>query len=203
MELVSALFYVFASLLVCSAFAVVIARHPVHAVLFLIFAFFNAAGLFLLAGAEFLALLLVIVYVGAVAVLFLFVVMMLDVDFVALRQGMRRFIPVAGGMALILLLEMILVLNAWPELAVHPRESPSPEGVSNAVALGRVLYDDYFLVFQGAGVILLIAMIGAIVLTVQPRKKQPKRQSIAQQNTRQVTDTLEIRNLSSGSGVDV
>jgi NADH-quinone oxidoreductase subunit J len=203
MELLSALFYVFASLLLCSALAVVLARHPVHAVLFLIFAFFNAAGLFLLAGAEFLALLLVIVYVGAVAVLFLFVVMMLDVDFAALRQGMRRFVPVAGSVALVLVAEMILVLMAWPELPARAGESIAPEGVSNAVALGRVLYDNYFLAFQGAGVILLIAMIGAIVLTVQPREKQPKRQSISRQNTRQMADTLEIRNVPSGSGVDV
>ena len=147
-------------------------RNPVHSVLFLILAFFNAAALFLIAGAEFLAMILVIVYVGAVAVLFLFVVMMLDVDFVRLRQGFQRYAPLGAVVGGILFLELVFALGAWTFAgeAEELRMSPAPaDGVSNAEALGRILYTDYVYLFQAAGLILLVAMIGAIVLTHRSR----------------------------------
>ncbi len=179
-------FYAFAAILVASAVMVVTSRNPVHSVLFLILSFFNAAGLFLLAGAEFLAMILVIVYVGAVAVLFLFVVMMLDVDFVQLREGFQRYAPFGAVVGGILFLELILVLGAWqfaPE-AVDLRLSPVPAGVSNTEALGRIIYTDYIFLFQAAGMILLVAMIGAIVLTLRDKPANSKRQDIAAQIAR-------------------
>ena len=179
-------FYAFAAILVASAVMVVTSRNPVHSVLYLILAFFNAAGLFLLAGAEFLAMILVIVYVGAVAVLFLFVVMMLDVDFVQLREGFQRYAPFGAVVGGILFLELILVLGAWqfaPE-AVDLRLSPVPAGVSNTEALGRIIYTDYIFLFQAAGMILLVAMIGAIVLTLRDKPANSKRQDIAAQIAR-------------------
>ena len=170
MIIASIAFYVFAAILLVSAAMVVTARNPVHSVLFLILAFFNAAALFLIAGAEFLAMILVIVYVGAVAVLFLFVVMMLDIDFAELREGFQRYAPVGATVGLILLIELGLALTGWkiaPEAATL-RLSPSGS-VANTVALGRVLYTDYVLLFQTAGLVLLVAMIGAIVLTLRDR----------------------------------
>jgi NADH-quinone oxidoreductase subunit J len=161
-------FYLFAAVAVASGVMVIGARNPVHSVLFLILAFFNSAGLFVLLGAEFLAMILVVVYVGAVAVLFLFVVMMLDINFVALRAGFLRYMPIGALIGLILLAELVLVFGAWvisPEsvqVALHPM--PVTPEVTNARALGRILYTDYFYLFQTAGLILLVAMIGAILM---------------------------------------
>src|SRR5499427_8724945 len=166
------MFYVFAALAVASGVLVVSSRNPVHSVLFLISAFFNSAGLFVLIGAEFLAMILVIVYVGAVAVLFLFVVMMLDVDFAELRGGFQRYLPVGATVGAVLFIELALVLGGWrfaPDAATL-RLSPAPAQVANTAALGRLLYTDYIFLFQAAGLILLVAMIGAIVLTLRDRK---------------------------------
>ncbi|WP_421994391.1 NADH-quinone oxidoreductase subunit J [Roseococcus sp.] len=176
-------FYVFAFILIASAVMVVTSRNPVHSVLYLILAFFNAAALFLLAGAEFLAMILVIVYVGAVAVLFLFVVMMLDVDFVQLREGFQRYAPIGAIVGGILFLELLLVFGAWQFStdAAELRLSPTPAGMSNTEAIGRIIYTDYVYLFQGAGLILLVAMIGAIVLTLRERQADSKRQVIATQ----------------------
>ena len=178
-------FYLFAFILIASAVMVVTSRNPVHSVLYLILAFFNAAALFLIAGAEFLAMTLVIVYVGAVAVLFLFVVMMLDVDFVQLREGFQRYAPIGAIVGGILFLELLLVLGTWQfsSDAAELRLSPTPAGVSNTHALGRIIYTDYIFLFQAAGLILLVAMIGAIVLTLR-EKPTSKRQSIAAQVSR-------------------
>ena len=178
-------FYAFAAVLIASAVMVVTSRNPVHSVLYLILAFFNAAALFLIAGAEFLAMILVIVYVGAVAVLFLFVVMMLDIDFVRLRQGFQRYAPVGAVIGGILFLELVFVLGAWQSSgqAEGLRLNAMPEGVQNTVAIGRVLYTDYVFLFQGAGLILLVSMIGAIVLTHRDRVRS-RRQDIEAQVTR-------------------
>ena len=168
-------------------------RNPVHSVLFLILAFFNAAALFLIAGAEFLAMILVIVYVGAVAVLFLFVVMMLDVNFAELRGGFQRYAPVGATVGAILFGELALVLGGWqfaPEASTL-RLSPAPADVDNTRALGRLIYTDYVFLFQAAGLILLVAMIGAIVLTHRDRSTT-RHQNIDRQNARAVADTLEI-----------
>ncbi|MEJ0046160.1 MAG: NADH-quinone oxidoreductase subunit J [Rhodospirillales bacterium] len=200
--MITAFFYLFSFILLGSAAAVVTARNPVHAVLFLILAFFNAAGLFLLAGAEFLAMILVIVYVGAVAVLFLFVVMMLDVDFVQLREGFQRYAPVGAVVGAALLGELGAVLFGWQVApgAADLRMSATPLGVDNTRALGLVLYTDYFYLFQMAGLILLVAMIGAIVLTHRQRPGT-RRQQITRQQTRIVADTLEVLHVRSGAGV--
>ena len=195
-------FYLFAAILLVSAAMVVTARNPVHSVLFLILAFFNAAALFLIAGAEFLAMILVIVYVGAVAVLFLFVVMMLDIDFVELREGFQRYAPIGATVGLVLLIELGLVLTGWkiaPD-ATTLRLSPTNVAVPNTVALGRVIYTDYVFLFQTAGLILLVAMIGAIVLTLRDRRGV-RRQSIAMQNARMPADTLELVDVVRGAGV--
>jgi len=178
-------FYLFAFILIASAVMVVTSRNPVYSVLYLILAFFNAAALFLIAGAEFLAMILVIVYVGAVAVLFLFVVMMLDVDFVQMREGFQRYLPVGAVIGGILFLELLLVLGAWRFAADvgDLRLSPTPEGVSNTEALGRVIYTDYIYLFQASGLILLVAMIGAIVLTLRD-KPTARRQNVAEQVAR-------------------
>jgi NADH-quinone oxidoreductase subunit J len=196
------LFYIFAAILLVSAAMVVSARNPVHSVLFLILAFFNAAALFLIAGAEFLAMILVIVYVGAVAVLFLFVVMMLDVDFTQLRSGFQRYLPVGATVGVVLLIELGLVLTGW-QLApgsIQLRLSPIPVDISNTEALGQVLYTDYVMLFQLAGLVLLVAMIGAIVLTLRDRKTS-RHQSIRRQTERTVADTLEMLTVSIGAGV--
>jgi NADH-quinone oxidoreductase subunit J len=195
-------FYAFAAVLIASAAMVVTSRNPVHSVLFLILAFFNAAALFLIAGAEFLAMILVIVYVGAVAVLFLFVVMMLDVDFSRLREGFQRYAPLGALVGGILFLELVFVLGAW-SFAGQTGElrlaSPMPtDGVSNAEALGRILYTDYVYLFQAAGLVLLVAMIGAIVLTLRERPGT-LRQDIAAQINR--AGTVNLRSVPSGAGL--
>jgi len=197
-------FWVFASILLASAAMVVTARNPVHSVLFLILAFFNAAGLFLLMGAEFLAMILVIVYVGAVAVLFLFVVMMLDVDFAQLREGFQRYAPVGALIGLMLLVELVVVLTAWqvaPE-AVRLAAAPKPDqaSISNAQALGRVLYTQFVFLFQASGMVLLVAMIGAIVLTLRERPGL-RRQSISAQLARRRADTLVMAKVAPGAAM--
>lgn len=200
--MITAFFYLFSAVLIGSAAAVVTARNPVHAVLFLILAFLNAAALFLIAGAEFLAMILVIVYVGAVAVLFLFVVMMLDVDFVQLREGLQRYAPVGAAVGLVLFGELAAVLLGWQFSAAAPelRTTAFPEHVSNTLALGRVLYTDYVFLFQIAGLILLVAMVGAIVLTHRKRETA-RRQDIARQQSRTVAETLEVLKVPAGAGV--
>jgi NADH-quinone oxidoreductase subunit J len=202
--LVQLAFWIFATILVASAVMVVTARNPVHSVLFLILSFFNAAGLFLLTGAEFLAMILVIVYVGAVAVLFLFVVMMLDVDFAQLREGFQRYAPIGALVGIVLLVELVVVVTAWhaaPEamrLTVAPR--PEPSAVTNADALGQVLYTQYVFLFQASGMVLLVAMIGAIVLTLRTRPGL-RRQSIAAQLARTRADTLVMTHVAVGSAM--
>jgi len=196
-------FYIFAAILLASAAMVVTSRNPVHSVLFLILGFFNAAGLFLLAGAEFLAMILVIVYVGAVAVLFLFVVMMLDVNFSAMREGFQRYAPVGATIGVILFAELVLVLSGWkftPDVATL-RLSPMPLSVHNTAALGDLIYTKYILLFQASGLILLVAMIGAIVLTLRDRKPTSRRQSIAVQTARRPADTLVLMPVALGAGI--
>jgi NADH-quinone oxidoreductase subunit J len=194
-------FYVFAAVAVVSAVLVVANRNPVYSVLFLILTFFNAAGLFVLLGAEFLAMMLVVVYVGAVAVLFLFVVMMLDINFAELRQGFVRYAGIGAIIGVILVAEIIFVVSsgAMDPVAGTLRGSPTPEGVSNTAALGNILYTDYFYLFQAAGLVLLIAMIGAIVLTHREREGV-KRQRIAAQLARD-TRTVEVRKVPTGTGI--
>jgi NADH-quinone oxidoreductase subunit J len=197
------MFYVFAALAVAAGVLVVGSRNPVHSVLFLILAFFNAAGLFVLMGAEFLAMILVIVYVGAVAVLFLFVVMMLNIDFADLRSGFVRYLPVGALVGLILLAELILDIGSWvvgPGMAGV--RAPSASGglaLTNTRALGEVLYTRYLFAFQAAGLILLVAMIGAIVLTLR-RRSDVRRQSIAAQLARGRAETVEVVKVPVGSG---
>ena len=202
MALQAVAFYLLALVSVASGLLVITARNPVHSVLYLITAFFSAAGLFVLLGAEFLAMLLVVVYVGAVAVLFLFVVMMLDVDFVALRQGFARYLPIGGLIGLVLLLEMILVATAVAQHgAASKYTSPlAPSDVSNAEAIGRVLYTDYVYIFQAAGLVLLVAMIGAIVLTLRHRPGV-RRQNIAAQVGRTPKSGMEIVQIEDGAGI--
>ncbi len=197
-------FYFFSVLLLASAAMVVSARNPVHSVLFLIVAFFNAAALFLIAGAEFLALILVIVYVGAVAVLFLFVVMMLDVDFAQLRSGFQRYLPVGTAIGVLLLAELVFVMAGWQFHPAVPqlRSSPAPADVTNTVALGRLIYTDYILLFQTAGLVLLVAMIGAIVLTLRDRRRS-RHQIIRVQTARDPKETLELVEAGLGVGVKV
>jgi len=202
MIVASLFFYLFSALLVAAGFMVISARNPVHAVLFLILAFFSAAGLFVLMGAEFLAMILVIVYVGAVAVLFLFVVMMLDVDFVEMREGFLQYLPIGSLVGIILLIELAMVLGVWvvaPE-AVQVARAPIPEGITNTEALGQLIYTKYVYFFQAAGMILLVAMIGAIVLTLH-HKKGVKRQNVADQVARTPETAVELRNVKPGQGV--
>lgn len=204
MVLQAVFFYLFAGVCVASAFMVIASRNPVHSVLFLILAFFNAAGLFLLLGAEFLAMLLVVVYVGAVMVLFLFVVMMLDVDFVELRQGFLQYLPVGALVGIILLVELLLGIGAWvigPEVAGQVAVPVLPvDQVSNVQALGEVLYTRYVFFFEIAGLVLLVAMIGAIVLTLR-HKESVKRQNIAVQVGRTKAMGVEVRKVESGRGI--
>jgi NADH-quinone oxidoreductase subunit J len=197
------MFYIFAALAVAAGVLVVSARNPVHSVLFLIMAFFNAAGLFVLIGAEFLAMILVIVYVGAVAVLFLFVVMMLDIDFAQLRSGFVRYLPIGALIGFILLAELVLVIGSW---AVAPGVSSPAAGLaangvplSNTRALGDILYTRYLFAFQAAGLILLVAMIGAIVLTLRHRA-DVRRQSIAAQLARSRAQSVQVIKIPVGSG---
>ncbi|MFC3051118.1 NADH-quinone oxidoreductase subunit J [Kordiimonas pumila] len=199
-------FYIFAFVTVASGALVISARNPVHSVLWLILAFFSAAGLFVLLGAEFLAMLLVIVYVGAVAVLFLFVVMMLDINFVELRQGFLQYLPLGGLIGLILLAELVTLGVAWqfgPDVAANIA-SPTVAGseIQNTVALGRVIYTDYIFIFQTSGLILLVAMIGAIVLTHRTRTGV-KRQNIAAQVARRPEDAFELVDVEVGKGVSM
>jgi NADH-quinone oxidoreductase subunit J len=198
-------FYLFAGICVASAFMVIAAKNPVHSVLYLILAFVNAAGLFILLGAEFLAMILVIVYVGAVLVLFLFVVMMLDVDFAELRQGFLQYLPIGALLGIILVTELVLVVGGW---AIGPDvkqavTTPIPPiaSVLNAEALGHVLYTRYVYFFQASGVVLLVAMIGAIVLTLQ-HKPNIKRQNIAAQIARNRASAIEVVKVPSGQGLE-
>ena len=195
-------FYLFAGVCVASAFMVIAGKNPVHSVLFLILAFVNAAGLFVLMGAEFLAMILIVVYVGAVAVLFLFVVMMLDVDFAELRQGFLQYMPVGVLVGVVFLAELLLVAGAW---VIGPSVSqsvaaPIPSTVTNTEALGRVLYTQYVYYFEAAGVVLLVAMIGAIVLTL-PHRPNVNPQNIAEQVARTKDTAIEIRQVRSGQGL--
>lgn len=197
-------FYLFAAITVASGFMVISSRNPVHSVLFLILAFFNSAALFLLMGAEFLAMILVIVYVGAVAVLFLFVVMMLDINIAELRQGFLQYLPVGALVGLILLVELIMIGGTWAlapgALQGEGMPIPDPLEVSNTQALGRVIYDHYVYLFQTAGLILLVAMIGAIVLTLRKRPGV-RRQSIAEQVARRKSDAVELKDVARGGGI--
>jgi NADH-quinone oxidoreductase subunit J len=202
MILATIFFYLFAFVAVAAGFMVIAARNPVHSVLFLILAFIASAGLFVLMGAEFLALVLVFVYVGAVAVLFLFVVMMLDVDFAALKQNLLQYLPIGALIGIITLAELAVVVGGWtisPEAHAHSA-SPTPAlaASSNTEALGLVIYTDYLFWFQLAGLILLVAMLGAIVLTLQHRV-HVKRQSIAAQVARPVA--VELRKVTPGQGI--
>jgi NADH-quinone oxidoreductase subunit J len=197
-------FYVFAAVAVAAGVMVISARNPVHSVLFLILAFFNAAALFVLLGAEFLAMILVIVYVGAVAVLFLFVVMMLNINYVELRRGFLQYLPIGALIGIILLVELMFVFAAWviaPEAgALVSDPIPPPGEVSNAHALGLVLYTKYVYLFEAAGLILLVAMIGAIVLTHRGREGVRK-QRIGAQIARRREATVELRKVKSGEGI--
>ena len=204
MTVATLFFYLFAGLLVASALMVVSSRNPVHAVLFLILAFFNAAGLFLLMGAEFLAMILVVVYVGAVAVLFLFVVMMLDVDFAELRQGFLQYLPIGSLISAVCLIELALVVGTWqlaPDaLTMKKAAAAMPVDAMNARALGRVLYTEYVYFFQASGLILLVAMIGAIVLTLRDREGV-RRQDVMAQNARTKAAAMSVVSVAPGQGV--
>jgi NADH-quinone oxidoreductase subunit J len=202
MILAALFFYLFAGVCIASGFMVIAARNPVHSVLFLILAFVNAAGLFLLLGAEFLAMILVVVYVGAVAVLFLFVVMMLDVDFTELRQGFLQYLPVGALVGIVFLAEILLVVGAWSFGPGVPRAiaAPIPEGITNTEAIGLVLYTRYLYFFQAAGLILLVAMVGAIVLTLR-HKENVRRQVIAEQVARSKATAIEIKRVRPGEGL--
>ena len=194
-------FYLLSAVAVASGVMVIASRNPVHSVLFLILAFFNAAGLFILLGAEFLAMILVVVYVGAVAVLFLFVVMMLDVDFTQLRQGMATYLPVGATIGLILLVELVLVLGTWNISPGAIKTISEPlGGVTNTQALGLILYTKYSYYFQAAGLVLLVAMIGAIVLTLR-HKPYVRRQDIRAQVARNPATSIEIRKVQPGQGI--
>ena len=197
-------FYLFAITAVAAGVLVVLARNPVHSVLWLILAFFSSAGLFVLMGAEFVAMLLVIVYVGAVAVLFLFVVMMLDVDFAELKQGLAQYMPVGLLLAVILLMELGLVYGNWVFgegfSAQRQAVAPAPDDIHNTEALGLLIYTDYVYLFQTAGLILLVAMVGAIVLTLRHRE-DIKRQSILSQIYRDPAETMELKDVKPGQGL--
>jgi NADH-quinone oxidoreductase subunit J len=195
-------FYLFAGICVASAFMVIAARNPVHSVLYLILAFVNASGLFVMMGAEFLAMILIVVYVGAVAVLFLFVVMMLDVDFAELKQGVLQYLPIGMVIGGIFLAELILVVGAWAIGPGVPQAitAPIPANMPNTEALGLVLYTRYIYFFQAAGLILLVAMVGAIVLTLR-HKERVRRQDIPTQNARTPAMSIEVVKVRSGQGL--
>lgn len=198
-------FYAFAAILILSAIMVISARNPVHSVLFLILAFFNAAGLFVLLGAEFVAMILVIVYVGAVAVLFLFVVMMLDISFADLRKGAMQFVPLGLLLGAVLLAELVMLYLAWstaPEALQNLAAPVDPaSGLTNSEAIGQILYTKYVFPFQVSGLILLVAMIGAIVLTLR-RRSGVLRQKVGNQVDRTIEETMEIRKVTTGAGVN-
>ena len=195
-------FYLFALCVIVAGLFTVISRNPVHSVLWLILTFLSAAGLFVLVGAEFVAMLLIIVYVGAVAVLFLFVVMMLDVDFAALKAEMARYLPLAGLVGVVVLMQLGLVFGAWTasDLAEGQRAAVTPADVHNTAALGELLYDRYFLLFQLAGLVLLVAMIGAIVLTLRHRENI-KRQDISRQVARTPETAVKVVKVKPGQGI--
>ena len=202
MILTALFFYLFAGVCVASAVMVIVSRNPVHSVLYLILAFVNASGLFILMGAEFLGMMLIVVYVGAVAVLFLFVIMMLDVDFVELREGFLEYLPIGLVIGGIFLVELLLVAGGW---VINPGTvkqitAAIPTNVSNTEALGLVLYTKYIHYFQIAGMVLLVAMIGAIVLTLR-HKAKVKRQDINVQNARTPELAMAVRKVSSGQGL--
>ena len=204
MGLADLAFYLFAISVIVGGLLTVVSRNPVHSVLWLILAFLSAAGLFVLLGAEFVAMLLIIVYVGAVAVLFLFVVMMLDVDFAALKAEMVKYIPLAQLIGVVILMQLAMALGVWQVAgqaeALRAQVTPSPGDVHNTAALGRILYDDYFLLFQLAGMILLVAMIGAIVLTIRHRK-DIKRQDVLAQMYRDPKKAMELVDVKPGQGL--
>lgn len=197
-------FYMFALVTIASGVMVISARNPVHSVLFLILAFFNAAGLFVLMGAEFIAMILVIVYVGAVAVLFLFVVMMLDINFVEMRQGFLQYLPIGAVIGLVLLLELVLIAGSWVFApgAEGRAAAPTPpvDQLTNTEAIGRLLYTEYIYLFQSAGLVLLVAMVGAIVLTLR-RREGVRKQRISDQLARRREDSVELKKIQPGSGV--
>ncbi len=204
MILAALFFYLFAGMCVASAVMVIAAKNPVHSVLYLILAFVNASGLFVMLGAEFLAMILVVVYVGAVAVLFLFVVMMLDVDFAELRQGFLSYLPVGALVGVVVLVELLLVVGAWAIGPGVPKAITAPipplDVASNTAALGQVIYTRYVYFFQAAGLILLVAMIGAIVLTLR-HKPGVKRQDISVQVARTKASAIEIVKVRPGQGL--
>ncbi|MCC0023502.1 MAG: NADH-quinone oxidoreductase subunit J [Hyphomicrobiaceae bacterium] len=202
MTLAHFFFYLFSAVAIASAVMVISSRNPVHSVLFLILAFFNAAGIFMIAGAEFLALILVVVYVGAVAVLFLFVVMMLDVDFAELRRGALQYMPVGVIIGAILLLELLMLAGSSivSPLVAGSSALPLDGTISNTRALGQVIYTRYIFLFQGAGLVLLVAMIGAIVLTLR-HKQGVKRQDVAAQVARTPETAIQVVKVKSGQGL--
>lgn len=211
MTLAAFAFWVFALSAVASGMMVIASRNPVHSVLFLILAFISAAGLFVLMGAEYLAMVLIVVYVGAVAVLFLFVVMMLDVDFVEMKQGFLRYVPIGFGVSLIVVVELILAFAAWKMpsnqefAAAHPtatQGSPlaGPDAPTNIEGLGLILYTDYVYYFQIAGMILLVAMIGAIVLTFRTREGVRKQDPAAQVGRKREA-SVELKKVQTGQGI--
>lgn len=199
----AALFYLFGGLSIASALMVISARNPVHSVLYLIMAFFNTAALFVLLGAEFLAMLLIIVYVGAVMVLFLFVVMMLNINFTELRRGFNKYWLIGAAVGVGLLAELVIMIGVSmysPESFSRAVQNPMPEGVTNTEALGQLLYTDYIYIFQAAGMILLVAMIGAIVLTHRKREGV-KKQNISKQVSRTAKDAIEVKSVNIGEGI--
>jgi NADH-quinone oxidoreductase subunit J len=203
MYLYSITFYVFSLVAVLSALMVISARNPVHSVLFLILSFVNASGLFVLLGAEFLAMILVIVYVGAVAVLFLFVVMMLDINFVKLREGFLQYLPFGALLGIVLIIELgiLFLTRSFSENSLSKFvESPMINEIENTKLIGQVLYTDYFYLFQISGLILLVAMVGSITLTLRDRG-QVKRQNISQQNYLNANDSIEKKNIKLGEGI--
>ncbi len=203
MEIASLTFYILSVVMVLSALAVISSRNPVHSVLFLIFCFFNAAGLFVLLGAEYIAMTLVIVYVGAVAVLFLFVVMMLDIELAKAREGFLKYLPIGLGVAALFFVELTMIFNALENIeiiaapALHA--APLATDVTNTQAIGRILYTDYIYAFQVSGIILLVAMIGAIVLTLRDKKRSLK-QNINKQLARKRSDAMKLVSVKSGQG---
>lgn len=201
----AAFFYMFAFVGVAAAFMVVVARNPVHSVLYLILTFFNAAALFLLTGAEFLGMILLVVYVGAVAVLFLFVVMMLDVDFASLKRGALDYAPVGALVGIVLAAQLLIVVGGRTFFVTQPETTalptPDPAVRENTAALGDILYTDYVFFFQIAGLVLLVAMIGAIVLTLRPQKPGVKRQNMAEQVARDPDRAIEVVDVETGKGL--
>ena len=202
MIIASLAFYLFAIIGVIAALNVIFQRNPVHCVLWLILTFFNAAGLFVLLGAEFVAMILVVVYVGAVAVLFLFVVMMLDINVTLMREGFMKYLPLGALIGIILLIELAMVFGGWaisPE-AANLRLAPTPDTVSNTVALGNIMYTQYVYLFQASGLVLLVAMVGAIVLTLR-RRPGVRKQKISEQVARSPKDTLSVVQVEVGKGL--